>query len=55
MSTREMILRRDRVDALRSLYGSQERLNVERTVQVMLDNSLIGLKRENLERYCPQG
>lgn len=43
-------IERDRVDALRSLYGSQERLNVERTVQVMLDNSLIGLKRENLEK-----
>ena len=43
-------IERDRVDALRSLYGTQERLNIERTVQVSLDNSLFGLRREALEK-----
>lgn len=43
-------IERDRVDALSRLYASQERLNVERTIQVSLDNSLFGLRRNSLEK-----
>lgn len=43
-------IERDRVNALTSLYGSQERVNNERAVQISLDNSLFGLRRSNLEK-----
>lgn len=43
-------IERDRVDALRGLYGSQERVNTERAIQISLDNSLFGLRKEGLER-----